>query len=116
MLLKIVFSIFVIIHLKGYFAQGCVTCGDDEYYDYEGYDYYDDEDVNDVGHCFYIFSKYSEEANVFLEIDATDNELEQAKQSIIKQFIQNYPGIQEDRWGFKMLENCFEKVKKKYEF
>ena len=109
MLLKIVFSIFVIIHLKGYFAQGCVTCGDD--YDYYYYDY---EDVNDV--CFDIFSNYSEEANVFLEIDATDNELEQAKQSIIKQFIQNYPGIQEDRWGFKMLENCFEKVKKKYEF
>ena len=105
LLFKIVFSICVIIHLKGYFAQGCVTCGDN--YDY----YYDDyEDVNDV--CFDIFSNYSEEANVFLEIDATDNELEQAKHSIIYQFIQNYPEIQDNLVLMKMLENCFEKVKK----
>ena len=109
MLLKIVFSIFVIIHLKGYFAQGCVTCGDD--YDYYYYDY---EDVNDV--CFDIFSNYSEEANVFLEIDATDNELEQAKHSIIYQFIQNYPEIQDNLVLMKMLENCFEKVKENMNF
>ena len=110
LLFKIVFSICVIVSLKGYFAQGCVTCGEDEYYYYDHY--YDDEDVNDVGHCFDIFSNYSEEANVFLEIDATDNELEQAKHSIIYQVIQNYPEIQEDRALIKMLENCFEKVKK----
>ena len=111
MSLKIVFLILVFMNLKVFVVQGCVTCDDEDYYDYydesgsgSGDDVYEYHDTID---CFEIFANFSEDSSVFLEEDAKLSEMEKAKESIIQKVMGNSSG----KWIERDMAKCFEEVK-----